>query len=79
MSKAWYALHPSGDFISRGAWYDSIMAGSIPVVFQSKYTDYLPYVDVVDYSLIQETLPEVWFSHLSLLISMTMIANGYHN
>ena len=59
MRKAWYVLHPSGDFISRGAWFDTILAGAIPVVFQSNYPDYLPFSDVLNYTMLQEVLPEV--------------------
>ena len=63
MASAWYVLQPSGDFLSRSAWYDGIMTVSIPVVFQARYPEYQPYNDVIDYSKMMVTLPEVGSSH----------------
>ena len=48
-----------GDFYNRGAWFDSVLAGAIPVVFKEHYTDYLPFTDVLDYPRIMTILPEV--------------------
>ena len=59
MRQAWYVLQPSGDFIARSAWFDTILAGSIPLVFQREYPIYQPFNDVLDYSMLMETLPQV--------------------
>ncbi|KAK9833835.1 hypothetical protein WJX74_007296 [Apatococcus lobatus] len=58
MSASWHVIHPMGDFFNRGAWFDSVLACAIPVVFKEHYADYLPFTDVLDYSRIMTVLPE---------------------
>ena len=55
---AWYALHPQGDFLSRNSWFDTFMAGTIPVVFQAEYVNAVPFTDLIDYRDIMEYIPE---------------------
>ena len=43
------ATQPRGDFISRNAFYDALLAGAIPVYFQDNYLNHLPYTDVIAY------------------------------
>ncbi|KAK9862543.1 hypothetical protein WJX84_000111 [Apatococcus fuscideae] len=61
MRQAWHVLQPRGNFVSRSAWYDTILAGSIPVVFQSNYPDYQPFSDVIDYTQLMVTMPQEEF------------------
>ena len=61
---AWFVLHPRNpraDFIARSAWVETIMADSIPVVFQSDYVKALPFADVLDYGRLMEVIPEEAF------------------
>ena len=55
---AWYALHPRGDFLSRNSWFDTWLACTIPVVFQSEYIDSVPFGDMIDYTKIMIYVPE---------------------
>lgn len=55
---AWYVLHPRGDFLSRNSWFDTWLACTIPVVFQSEYIDSVPFGDVIDYAKIMTYVPE---------------------
>ena len=59
MSKAWHVLQPRGNFISRSAWFDTLAAGAIPIVFQSNYLDFLPFGDFINYTRLMITLPQV--------------------
>jgi hypothetical protein len=49
-SSHWYCLQPPGDWVLRGAMYDCVVAGGVPMVFHKQYAKYMPYADVVDYS-----------------------------
>lgn len=40
---AWFVLHPRADFIARSAWFDTLLADSIPVVFQPEYIKAVPF------------------------------------
>lgn len=55
---AWYALHPRGDFLSRNSWFDTWLACTIPVGFQSEYIDSVPFGDMIDYTKIMIHVPE---------------------
>lgn len=46
-----------GDFFNRGAWYDTLLADSIPVVFEAGYDGTLPFREVVDYQRIMQLVP----------------------
>ncbi len=55
---AWYVLHPRADFIARSAWFDTLLADSIPVVFQPEYIQAVPFADVLDYKRLMVLIPE---------------------
>ncbi len=55
---AWYALHPRGDFLSRNSWFDTWLADTIPVVFQSEYINSVPFGDMLDYKKLMIYVPE---------------------
>ncbi len=55
---AWYVLHPRADFIARSAWFDTLLADSIPVVFQPDYIKAVPFADVLDYERLMVVVPE---------------------
>ena len=64
MSSSWHVIHPVGDFFNRGAWFDSVLAGAVPVVFKEYYADYLPFADMLDYSRILKILPQVRLQYM---------------
>lgn len=43
--------------MNRAAWYDTVLANSIPVVFNSEYIKTLPFTHIIDYSRVMELLP----------------------
>ena len=55
---AWFVLHPRADFIARSAWFDTLLADSIPVVFQPEYSKAVPFADVLDYDRLMVVVPE---------------------
>ena len=55
---AWFVLHPRADFIARSAWFDTLLADSIPVVFQPEYIKAVPFADVLDYDRLMIVVPE---------------------
>ena len=57
MKESWYSLMPLGDFVTRSAFFDALLAGSVPVVFDPEYARFCPYNDVVDYSEFMVTIP----------------------
>ncbi|KAK9806050.1 hypothetical protein WJX73_008996 [Symbiochloris irregularis] len=57
MQSAWYNLHPRGDFLNRGLFYDTLLAGCIPVVFTDQYEGTLPFGDLLDYKQLMITIP----------------------
>eukprot|EP00667_Euglena_gracilis_P013157 EG_transcript_13550 len=48
--KAFYCLQPPGDWLLRGAFYDCLVAGGLPVVFHPNYTHVAAFSDVLNYS-----------------------------
>ena len=46
-----------GDFLNRGAWYDTLLAGAIPVVFDPAYKPTMPFTDILDYDKLMVQIP----------------------
>jgi hypothetical protein len=46
----WYCLQPPGDWILRGAFYDCVVAGGVPVVFHPNYTKHVAFSDVFNFT-----------------------------
>ena len=45
------------DFLNRAAWFDTVMADSIPVVFDPIYAKTLPFGNLIDYDRLMQTIP----------------------
>lgn len=56
--KAFYVLHPQGDFIVRNSWFDTFAAPAIPVLLHANYLDAMPFTDVIHYPDLLEYIPE---------------------
>lgn len=57
-ARAWFCPMVQGDFISRSAWFDCLLVGSIPVVFQDNYMRSVPFMDVFDFKRMSLYLPK---------------------
>jgi hypothetical protein len=53
----WYCLQPPGDWILRGAFYDCVVAGGVPVVFNANYPKHVAFADVFDYKTMIQQAP----------------------
>jgi hypothetical protein len=53
----WYCLQPPGDWILRGAFYDCVVAGGLPVVFNENYPKHIAFADVFDYATMIQQAP----------------------
>ena len=58
MESSWYSLMPRGDFVTRGAIYDALVADSLPVVFDPEYFRHCAFHDVIDYDDFVTNIPE---------------------
>ena len=56
-TSTWYAFQPLGDNIIRGAMYDSMMAYTLPVIFDEAVAKQLPFTDIIDYSKFMTYVP----------------------
>lgn len=67
-----------GDFLNRAAWYDSVLADSIPVVFNSEYNKTLPFAHLVDYSRVMVTLPIERLMATDAPNAIDLLTNGFN-
>lgn len=56
-SSHWYCLQPPGDWVLRGAFYDCVVAGGVPLVFTDKYPKLLAYADMFNYTAMLQQAP----------------------
>ena len=63
MQNAVFCLHPIGDTFTRKAFYDSILCGCIPVIFQTELVDHAtyPFESSFNYSSFSVTIPSADF------------------
>lgn len=54
----WYCLQPPGDWVLRGAFYDCVVAGGLPLVFNAKYPQLVAYSDFFNYSSMLQLAPQ---------------------
>jgi len=78
----WYCLQPPGDWVLRGAFYDCVVAGGVPMVFNPKYPQYVAYSDIVNYTEIirmapsTQQLQERQIDYLAYLQEQQMVGNS---
>ena len=75
---AWYVLHPRADFIARSAWFDTLLADSIPVVFQPDYIKAVPFADVLDYERLMVVVPEEMIMGQDGHNIITLLSDDFH-
>jgi hypothetical protein len=56
-STHYYCMQPPGDWILRGAFYDCVVAGGIPVVFHPDYAKMVAFSDMFDYTQMLSQAP----------------------
>ena len=57
MRASWYTLAVPGDFVTRSMTYQTVISGSLLVVFADDYILHMPFRDVIDYSRFVSTFP----------------------
>jgi hypothetical protein len=75
---AWYGLHPRADFVSRSAWFDTLLADSIPVVFQENYIDAVPFTNFFNYTKLMTVVPEQEVTRENATNVIRALANAFN-